>query len=343
MKTVRLHAPYDLRMLDEPTPAVGPGDVLIRIKSVGVCASDLHYYSEGRIGTAVVEAPIILGHEPSGVIEAVGSAVTNLKPGDRVAVEPTKPCRQCEFCRSGHTNVCPNVEFFGTPPIDGCFRELVAWPSPLAIPIPDNVSFDEAAMIEPLAVGVHAAKLAELKGGESVAVLGAGAIGLSALQAAKVRGASRVIVSEPIAERRQIALKLGADAVIDTSAGGVTEQAIAANNGNEPDVVFECAGMPDAFVQAVEIVRTLGTVVFVGIPTEDHYCLPASLARRKELTVKFDRRSCNEAEESIDLVSRGLVDVKSYVTHAFPLDRVREALELAIAKSDGVVRAVVHV
>ncbi|MDO8587771.1 MAG: NAD(P)-dependent alcohol dehydrogenase [Armatimonadota bacterium] len=343
MKAIRLYAPFDLRMHHEPAPDIGSDDVLIRIKSVGICASDVHYYKEGRIGTSVVEKPLILGHEPSGVIEDVGSTVQNLRKGDRVAVEPARPCWECELCRAGHTHVCRGVRFFGTPPIDGALRELIAWPSRLAIPIPDNVSFDEAAMVEPLAIGMHAARVADLKGGETVAVLGAGAIGLSVLQAVRLRNPARVIVTEPIEERRSAAVKLGADAALDPSSPDIVGRIIAANSGREPDVVFECAGEPEAFTQACTVARPLSTVVIVGIPSEDVYCFPASVSRRKELVIRLLRRSCGEAEEAVRMVEEGRVDVKSYVTHTFPLENTREALDLAAAKSDGAIRVVVHV
>jgi L-iditol 2-dehydrogenase len=341
MKVLRLHAPFDLRISEEPVPDIRPDEVLIRIKSVGVCASDLHYYSEGRIGTQIIDKPLIIGHEPSGVIEDVGAAVTSLKKGDRVAVEPAKPCRQCDLCRAGHTHVCKQVQFFGTPPVDGALREFVAWPANLAMPIPDNVSLDEAAMVEPLAIGVHAANISHMKGGETVAVFGAGAIGLSVLQAVKVKGAKKIIVSEPVPERRELALKLGADVAMDTSED-VVDRIIAANDDKQLDLSFECAGQPETFCQAAEVARPLATVVIVGIPSEDEYCFPASSSRRKELTIHIQRRSCGTAEESIQLIERGLVDVKSLVTHVFPLERAREAFELAIAKTDGVIRAAIH-
>lgn len=341
MKVLRLHAPFDLRISEEPVPEILPDEVLIAIKSVGVCASDLHYYEEGKIGTQVVDQPLIIGHEPSGIIEKVGSAVTTLKKGDRVAVEPAKSCGECDLCKAGHTHVCKKVQFFGTPPVDGALREFVAWPAKLAIPIPDNVSLDEAAMVEPLAIGVHAARISHMKGGESVAIFGAGAIGLSVLQAIKVKGARRIILSEPIPERRDVALKLGANEVMDTGED-IVQRMIAANDGNQFDLSFECAGKPETFHQAAEVLRPMATAVIVGIPSEDEYSFPASSSRRKELTIKIQRRSCGTVEESIQLLENGLVDVKSFVTHVFPLEQAEEAFKLAIAKTDGVIRATIH-
>ena len=343
MKVVRLHAPYDLRLHDEPVPEIGPQDVLIRIKSVGVCASDLHYYREGGIGSNMVKEPLVVGHEPSGVIEAVGQHVTNVKPGDRVAIEPAKPCWECDICKSGYYHVCKDVQFFGTPPIDGALREFVAWPANLVIPIPDGVSFDEAAMAEPLAVGMHSVKLAELKGEESVAILGAGAIGLSVLQVVKLQTSGKIIVSDLIAERRDMALKMGATAVVDPNSEDPVSAMISANDGKDFDIVFECAGEPETFAQSVELARPLGTVVIIGIPVEDHYSFPASPTRKKGLTIKVDRRSRGVTEKSIELVEKGLVDVASYVSHVFPLEQTREAFDLAASKADGVIRATIHV
>jgi len=342
MRVLRLHKPFDLRYHDEPVPDIGPDEVLVKVGSVGVCASDVHYYREGKIGDQVVEKPIVLGHEFSGVIAKIGSDVKTLVEGARVAVEPSKACKQCELCKEGYANICPNVQFFGTPPIDGAFREYVAWPAELCIQIKDDVSLDEAAMIEPLAVGVYAVDLAEMAGRETVAILGVGAIGLSVLQAAKIVGAGKIIVSDPIAERRQLALKLGADIAIDPSATDLPD-AVMRETGLGVEVVFECAGMPEAIWQTAQVVRPKGRVVVVGIPEEDQYCFGASKCRRKELNLQFVRRSRDTAERSVEMVERKLVDVASYATHRFPFDGAEDALKLAAEKIDGVVRAVIRV
>lgn len=342
MKTLRLHKPFDLQFHDEPAPDVGPDEVLVKVGSVGICASDVHYYKEGRIGDQIVKAPIILGHEFSGTVVKVGSNVKTLAEGARVAVDPAQPCGECAICKEGYTNLCPKVRFFGTPPIDGALREYLAWPAELCIQVSEQTSLDEAAMIEPLAVGVYAVDLAEMAGGEAVAVLGVGAIGLSVLQAAKVVGAGKIIVSEPIAARRELARKLGADVVIDPGAVDSTA-AIMEESGGGVEIAFECAGMPDAVAQTVEVVRPKGRVVVVGIPEEDHYCFGASLCRRKELNVQFVRRSRNSSERSVEMVERGLIDVRSYATHHFTLDQAGDAIKLAGEKTDGVLRAVVRV
>lgn len=340
MKVLRLHKPFDMRFHEEPMPEYGPDEVLLRVESVGVCASDIHYYREGKIGDQVVVDPVIMGHEFSGTVVKAGKNVTSLAEGARVAVEPGKPCGKCAMCKEGNIHICPNVEFFGTPPIDGSLREYVAWPAELCIEVSDNISFDEAAAVEPLAVGVYAVELAGMSGGETIAILGAGAIGLSVLQAAKVVGMGKIIVSDPIPERREIAKKLGADVVTTPEQ---CKSVIMSETEFGADLAFECAGMPEAIAQTVEIVRPKAKVIIVGIPEEDHYCFGASASRRRELTIQLVRRCKNTGAKSVELVEKGLIDVKSFATHAFPFDKAEDAFKLAMEKTDGVVRAMIRV
>jgi len=341
MRAVRLHKPYDLRMHDEPVPQPPAGWVLIQVKSVGVCASDVHWYRDGRIGNTAMTDPIILGHEASGMISALGEGVEGLKVGDRVAIEPAKPCMECEFCRAGHFNVCPGIPFFGTPPTDGCLRDYITWPAALAIKIPDSVSYDDAAMVEPLAVGVYAAELARISPGDTIAILGSGAIGLSVLQAAKIAGAGRIIVSEPIPARRELAVKLGAAQAVEPSE--LADAVAGATNGRGVDIAFECSGSDEAVRDCCEIARVLGKVMILGIPDGDTYPFVASPSRRKQLSATFVRRSNLTTEKSIERVAAGKVDVKSYASHHFPLGQTREAMDLAATKGDGLIRAVIVV
>ncbi len=341
MRALRLHGPLDLRMHDEPVPTYASDEVLIRIKSVGICASDLHYYREGRIGSTVVTSPIVLGHEASGVIESVGADVTNLKPGDRVALEPAKPCLKCEWCQKGHYNVCPGIPFFGTPPVDGCLRDYVAWPARLCLKVPESLTFDEIAMLEPLAIGVYACDLAEPNPGDVVAILGAGGIGLSVLQAVRTVGVERIIVSEPIEARRLSALKLGATHVTTPT---TAEQDVANfTNGRGADIVIECTGEDDAVRQTARLTRVLGKILIVGIPSSDTYPFDASDARRKQLTAIFVRRSNMTTERAAELVAQGKMNAAALATHRFPLEKTAEALDLAFSKRDGVIRAIVEV
>lgn len=341
MRSLRLHKPYDLRMHDEPVPEPRPGWVQIQVKSVGVCASDLHWYREGRIGNTAMTDPIILGHEASGMITALGEGVEGLKVGDRVAIEPAKPCMECEFCKAGHFNVCPGIPFFGTPPTDGCFRDYITWPAALVLKVPDTVSYDDAAMVEPLAVGVYAVELSRVLPGSAIAILGAGAIGLSTLQAARLAGVGRVIVSDPIPARRQVALKLGADEAVEPS--GLADAVARVTNGRGVDIAFECSGSEEAVRECCEVVRVLGEVIIVGIPDGDTYPFAASPSRRKQLSAIFVRRSNLTTDKSIEWVAEGKVDVKSYASHHFSLEQTKEAMELATTRGDGLVRAVIVV
>lgn len=343
MRSLRLHGPRDLRMHDEPVPKPSAGEVLIQIKSVGICASDLHYYRDGRIGNTVVTEPTIIGHEASGVIAGLGEGVTDLSIGDRVSIEPANPCMECEFCRSGNFNVCPGIPFMGTPPTNGALRDYIAWPARLAVKVPDSLSFDEIAMLEPLAIGVYAVELAKPKVNDTAVILGAGAIGLSVLQAAKVSRVKRVIVSEPIEARRMYALKLGASSVIDPSTTNLEREVARLTGGRGADIVFECTGEDAAVHDTCLIAKPLGKVMIVGIPDGDQYTFNASAARRKQLTAIFVRRSNQTLEKSIEMVTAGKANVACFATHHFPLEQAAEAMELAINKTDGVLRAIIEV
>lgn len=343
MRSLRLHGPRDLRLHDEPIPEPKAGEVQIQIKSVGICASDLHYYRDGRIGATSITEPMVIGHEASGVITALGEGVTGIEVGTRVAIEPAKPCMECEFCKVGYYNVCPGIPFFGTPPTDGCLCDYITWPANLVLPIPDSLSFDDAAMVEPLAVGAYAIELADPKQDDVVVVLGAGAIGLSVLQAAKVVGVEEVIVLEPVKSRREVAEQLGTPEVFDPRSSNIEEEVLRLTNGRGADIVIECAGDENAVRDASRLARVLGKVIIVGIPDGDDYPFDASAARRKQLTAIFVRRSNLTTEKAIEWVNNGEVDVAVYATHHFPLEQTAEAMELAIAKEDWVIRAVVVV
>lgn len=340
MRAIRLHAPGDLRMHEEPIPEPGPGEALVRIGSVGVCASDVHWWRDGRIGETVLSEPLVLGHEASGTVESLGTEVEGLSVGRQVIIEPAKPCMQCEYCQSGHYNVCPSIRFFGTPPTDGCFRDYITWPAALLEPVPDSISMDEAAMLEPMAIGIYAVDLAEALGGHTAAILGAGAIGLSVLQALRVIGPARTLVIEPIEARRKLASKLGADVVCSPFEAQEVMEDFTERRGF--DIVFECAGEPDALRMASRLARILGKVIVVGIPKEDEYTFEAGASRRKQLSAIFVRRSNQTTERAINLLEKGDIDVLSYVTHKFTLENASEALKLAESRSDGVLRAVVQ-
>lgn len=341
MYAAKIFAPGDLRIVEMEKPAPGPGEVLVQVKAVGVCASDVHYFRDGRIGDAVITEPLVIGHEFAGVIAEVGPGVTNVKPGDRVAVEPGIPCYQCDLCQEGYYNLCRKIRFCGTPPHDGSMREYIAWPAQLVEPIPDSMTMGEAAMLEPLAVGVYAVEIAGDVRGKTVGILGVGAIGLSILQAAKAAGCGEAYVTDVLPFRLDLAYKLGADHTF--SAGPSAVDAVKqATGGRGLDIVFEAAGENEAVCQATEMVRPAGTMVIGGIPREDVMTVTASVIRRKALTIKMLRRSNNALKKSIQLVADGEVDLSSFVTHRFPLDRVVEAFETARDRKDVSLRVLVE-
>lgn len=341
MRAARLYGPGDIRIVGVEMPVPRTGEVLIRIKEVGICASDLHWYREGRIGDTVATEPLILGHEFAGVIEEVGPGVTDVKKNDRVAVEPAIPCYQCDLCADGDYNLCRNIRFCGTAPTDGAFQEFLVWPSQLVVPIPDSMSMGEAAMLEPLAVGVYAVELAESLQDKRVGILGAGAIGLSIMQAAIVSGCTSVFVTDPIPERLEMASRLGASKTFDSNAPDMVDSMNKATSGRGLEVVFEAAGENEAVCKATELVRPKGLAVIGGIPVEDSMTITASTVRRKGLTLKLLRRSNNTLHKALRLVEEGKVDVASYITHRFPLDQIRQALEVAEARKDGAIRVAI--
>lgn len=341
VRAAKMYAPGDIRLVEMEKPIPGEGEVLVRVRAVGICASDVHYFRDGRIGDAVVTEPFILGHEFAGEIAEVGPGVTNVKPGDRVAVEPSIPCHECDVCAAGDYNLCRNVKFCGTPPYHGSMCEFLAWPASLVETVPDSMSLGEAAMLEPLAVGVYAVEISPDIRGKTIGVLGVGAIGLSILQAAKAAGCGEAFVTDPLPTRLAIARELGADRTFDADKD-VVEAVKEATGGRGLDVVYEAAGENEAVCQATEMVRPSGWVIIGGIPREDSMTVTASVVRRKGVTMRLVRRSKDTLRRSIHLVEEGKVDVASYITHKFPLDRVMEAFEIARDRKDVSVRVLVE-
>jgi L-iditol 2-dehydrogenase len=319
MKAFRLHAIGNLQLHDEPVPTPGKGEVLIRVKSVGICGSDLHWFSGGGIGDAVLDHPLVLGHEFAGELE----------DGRRVAVDPAIPCRACEWCEKGNRNLCPDVKFAGHGGVDGALREVVAWDEKCVFPIPDSLSQDDAAMLEPLGVAIHSVDLAHLKAGMTVGVFGCGPIGLMIVRLARLSGAVNIVATDKLVHRAEAAKSFGAHQVFladDKPAGGAIQAAV---GDRGLDVVFEVAGTQDAVDDAIAAVSSGGKVILAGIPDDDRTSFSASAARRKGLTLKLVRRMKHTYPRAIELVSRGLVDVRSLVTHRFPLNQSIEAFRVA--------------
>ena len=322
MRVSVLYGAGSLGVEEREDPSAGPHEVVVRIASVGVCGSDVHYYEHGRIGSYTVEAPLVLGHEASGVVVEVGSAVTRLAPGQRVSLEPGVPDFTCPECLAGRYNLCHQMRFFATPPIDGAFAELVATHELFAHPVPDELSDDAAALLEPLSVGLWACHKAAVGAGSRVLVTGAGPVGLVAAQAARALGAAQVVVSDVNPHRLQLARDLGATDVVDVRSTSVAEA------GFEPDALLECSGHAGATAEAIRAVARAGRVVLVGMGG-DELPLPLSRVQERELTVTGTFRYAHTWPAAIALAASGRVELDRLVTGRYGLDQVEEALTAA--------------
>ncbi len=327
MRVARLHAAGDLRLTDEPDPVPGPGESLVRVSAVGLCGSDLHWWTEGAIGDAVLTRPVVPGHEFGGVV--IGGELD----GRLVAVDPAIPCGGCEQCLEGNRNLCPRVKFAGHASLDGPMRELITWPTDRMYPLPDGFTGADAAVLEPLGVALHAVDLAHLRPAATVAVVGLGPIGLLALQVARASGATRVVGVDPLAHRAAAALRYGAASVAaPAELATASARADLLGGHGEADVVIETAGTDDAVALCVRLARPGARVMLAGIPDHDRTAFPAGEARRKGLTLVMVRRMKETYPRAIALVRQGLVDVRSLVTATYPLDEAAAAFAAGAAR-----------
>ncbi|KWX22400.1 sorbitol dehydrogenase [Mycolicibacterium wolinskyi] len=305
---------------DRPVPTPGPREVLVEVAAVGVCGSDVHYYRHGRIGDFVVEDPMILGHELSGRIAAVGDGVDPGRVGQRVAVEPQHPCRRCKQCTAGRYNLCPEMKFYATPPVDGAFCRYVTIDDDMAHPVPDSMSDDAAALLEPLSVAIATMRKAGIVPGSSILIAGAGPIGVICAQAARAFGASRIVVSDLVASRRERALQFGATEVLDPTVDDV------AALDPKVDAFVDASGAAPAVVSGIKAVGPAGKVVLVGMGADD-VSLPVGYIQNWEITVTGVFRYTDTWPAAIHLVSSGAVDLDALVTGRYDLDHVAEALD----------------
>jgi L-iditol 2-dehydrogenase len=333
MRAAVLEGVGKVTLQKRPVPLPGPGEVLVQVSAVGTCGSDVHYYEHGRIGGFVVESPLVLGHEPSGVVVAAGPGADRHERGQRVSIEPGVPDFTCEYCRAGRYNLCPRMRFFGTPPIDGAFCEYVVVREEFAYPVPDSLSDDAAALVEPLSVGVWACRKARVGPGSRVLVTGAGPIGLVCLQAAKAFGATYVAITDVNPRRLALARELGASEVVNVGETSLADAII------EPDVLLECSGNPAATGAAIRAVRRAGRVVLVGMGG-DEIPLPLAHVQTRELEVTGTFRYANTWPDAIALAASGRVDLDALVTGHYGLADVEQALT-AGARDPGSVKVVV--
>jgi L-iditol 2-dehydrogenase len=315
-----LHAPGDIRLEERERPEPGPLDVVVEIRSVGVCGSDVHYYEHGRIGSFVVESPLVLGHESMGVVVGRGERARRHEVGTRVALEPGVPCGRCRECRHGRYNLCPDVVFFATPPIDGAFARYVVIHEDFAYALPDAVADDEGALLEPLSVGLWACWKGGVGAGSSVLVTGAGPIGQLAMQVARALGAAEVTVTDVNPHRLDVARRGGATRVLDV------REAPLAEAGVEADVLLECSGHPASLADGIRALRPAGVAVAVGMGPEEDATVPMAAIQAREITLTGTFRYANTYPAALALVADGRVDLRAIVTGHFPLEEAEAAL-----------------
>jgi L-iditol 2-dehydrogenase len=330
MQVARIHGAGDLRLHEELMPTPGPGEVLVRVTEVGVCGSDVHWLNEGGIGGDRIVKPLILGHECAGVIES------GPQSGQRVAIDPAIPCFRCEFCEEGNLNLCSALRFAGHAPQDGALRQYIAWPEHCLIPLPDTMSGLEGSMLEPLGVALYSVDCGNVRPGMSVAVFGCGTIGLSVIQVAKAAGATNIFATDlPDVPHRLSAAQSHEAIALESNKGQEVAGILKATGGRGVDVAFEAAGDPEAVEAAVAAVKPGGRVIIIGIAREDRTAFTASEARRKDLTIRVIHRMKHTYPRCIQLVKGGQVNVRSLVTHCFPLSEVTRAYSCA-TKREGI-------
>ncbi len=334
-KALYLHGPADARVAPFNLREGLPGEVLLDVAAVGLCGSDLHYYKDGGIGSALIREPFVPGHEFGGFLcEALPER--GLARGDLVAVDPNKACGHCEWCHAGHMNLCPNVEFIGAPPLHGAMTQKIWVQRSQIVPLPDAFDPLIAVMLEPLGVAIHAVDLAKPRLLERVAVLGCGPIGLLTMQVLKVAGAGEILAVDPLPHRREIALKSGAGKALAS-----IDEVVAASQGG-CSLVVEATNSPHGFRDAVAASRIGGRLVLVGIPDGDTYAMPASDARRRGLKIKFARRMGEVYPRAIALVASGRIDVTTMVTHRVSLEQTPEVFKALANNEPGYVKALIY-
>lgn len=327
-----------------PVPEITPDQVLIRVEYVGICGSDVHYFHDGRCGTFVVgEEPFMLGHECAGTIVEVGSEVKNLVTGDRVCVEPGITCGKCEHCKSGEYNLCPDVKFLATPPIQGCNERYLAFPAELCYKLPDNMSTRVGALIEPLSTCMYSARLSEVTVGDTVVILGAGCIGLLIMMCCKAKGASKVIICDLENIRLEKAKELGADYTINSREADVLAEVERLMNGRGADIVIEAAGNKITIAQTPFLVRQGGLILLVGMSAEEEITYNFGQIMAKEARIKSQFRFVNTFPTAIAAVESGLIPLEKIVTHEFSFNDIQKAYETCIYDKSNVVKALVKI
>jgi len=342
MKAMVLTGIRQMAMTEVPDPLIiKPNDVKIRMKVLGICGSDIHYYTQGKIGSQEIIFPFTVGHEGAGIIVATGSGVTRVKPGDSVAIEPALPCYQCDQCQQGRHHTCRNIKFLGCPgQAEGALSEFIVMPEENCFPLTGNLTPDHGSISEPLAIGLYSVKKSGNITGARIAILGFGPVGMSVMLAARALGAEKIYVTDKIDKRLTIALKEKAGYTGNPTKNNIVEDI----RKLEPlglDIVFECCGQQEALDQAVDLLKPGGKIMVAGIPEFDRWSLNVENTRRRELMLQFIRRQVNCTGSAIEMMRNGKIDVRNMVTHRFPFARTKEAFDLVSEYRDGVMKAMI--
>ena len=333
-----------MRVMEVPDPQItSDTDVLIKMTSVGVCGSDLHYYTTGRIGDQIVKYPFTVGHEGAGIVEKVGSGVTRVKPGDRIAIDPAMPCWQCDQCKAGRSHTCRKLKFLGCPgQAEGCLSEYLIMPETSCFPIRKNLTLEEAALSEPLTIGVYAVKLSRMQPGMNIGILGCGPIGLSVLTALSVKKPGNIYVTDKLDYRLKFGKQSGANWTGNPGKSDIVKE-IYTKEPQLLDVVFECCGQQEAVDQAISILKPGGQLMIVGIPEVDDITFKISELRRKEICIQNVRRQNESLHDSLELLSNEKVNIKPWATHRFKLENTQKAFDLVANYEDNVIKAMIEI
>jgi L-iditol 2-dehydrogenase len=343
MKVAELIGIREMKISERDKPTIkNNNDVLLKVSMVGICGSDVHYYTTGKIGSQVVEYPFIVGHEFAAYVEDTGSNVSNVKKGDLVAIDPAMPCFDCDQCKAGREHTCRNLNFLGCPKqAEGSLCEYLIMPAHCCVEV-NNLSEEEAVLSEPLSIGLYACKLAGNLNGAKIGIMGCGPIGISVMLAAKAFGAENIYMSDPIKERREIAANNGADFVFNPN----TENVSSAIEEKEPlllDYVFECAGEQSTFDTACELLAPGSKLMLIGIPEFDRYSFAADIARRKELCIQHVRRQNGCLKETLKMLEKKKIDAGFMVSHYFNFEETQKGFDLVDSYSDGVMKAMIRI
>ncbi len=342
MDAAVMNKPLDIEIKKVPVPTPKDDEALVKVYCIGVCGSDVHYYEHGRIGRYVVEKPIILGHELAGEVVAVGKGVANVAVGDRVAVEPGVACGRCEYCKSGRYNLCPDVVFMATPPVDGAWAEYVAVRSDFLFKLPDEISFEQGALLEPLSVGLHAMNRAKVTPADRLLVTGLGPIGLLAIQAAKVYGVSEIYATDVVPFRQELAKEMGVTAVIDPMKEDVQARIAELTGGKGVTVIVETSGNGRAIADTIRTVKRGGRIVLVGMPAASEISVDVNAIIDAEVDVLGLFRYANTYPGAIQALSQSSVDIEKVITHKYSLQDTKAAVEMARTQKDTSIKIMIY-